>query len=233
VPRVQPLRRRQDSTVCTFCHYRKGRDHSDQPWAWFTFDSKEELLYQALLSDPRFHRLLRAIDDDLAAACHAAGCPLCRGALHWARYPRKPRGMPCCLREEYAKRNSFCCAVEDCRKRTTPASVRFLGAKVYLATVVTLISALQHAAKASSRQLAQSLGVDRRTVARWRDWWRSIFSVTPFWRAAAASFMPPADTDRLPASALVQFLGSEEERLIALLRFLGPLTGGRRMRHAF
>ena len=44
--------------------------------------------------------------------------------------------------EEYAERFSFCCAVDGCRKRATPPSLRFLGRKVYLATVVTLISAM-------------------------------------------------------------------------------------------
>lgn len=189
-------------------------------------------MYQALLADSRFHRLLRAIDDDIAADCRADGCRLCGGVLHWARYPRKPRGCPAIGGDGYDRRNSFCCARDGCRTRATPASVRFLGCKVYLATVVTVVAALQHGAKLAGRRLAEQLGVDRRTVARWRDWWRSIFTLTPFWRAASAAFMPPADPQRLPASALERYLGNDAERLIAFLRFLAPITGGRRQ-HAF
>jgi len=38
--------------------------------------------------------------------------------------------------------------------------------------------------------------------------------------------MPPLDTASLPASLLDRFAGTTAERLIALLRFLIPLTGG-------
>ena len=44
--------------------------------------------------------------------------------------------------------------------------------------------------------------------------------------------MPPVEVARLPASILEQFLGSEEERLILLLRLLAPLTGGTSAAHA-
>ena len=43
------------------------------------------------------------------------------------------------LGEEYDRRLSFCCALDVCRKRTTPPSLRFLGRKVYLGAVVVLI----------------------------------------------------------------------------------------------
>jgi hypothetical protein len=36
--------------------------------------------------------------------------------------------------------------------------------------------------------------------------------------------MPPVDHERLPASLLERFAGDCAERLIALLRFLSPLT---------
>ena len=99
-------------------------------------------MYQALLADARFHEQLLVFDRDLAAAARAARCRICGGALHSAPYDRKPRGGPAGLGQEYAERFSFCCAVDGCRKRATPPSLRFLGRKVYLATVVTLISAM-------------------------------------------------------------------------------------------
>ena len=39
-------------------------------------------------------------------------------------------------------------------------------------------------------------------------------------------FMPPIDGERLPASLLERFTGDDADRLIALLRFIGPVTGG-------
>jgi len=44
------------------------------------------------------------------------------------------------------------------------------------------------------------VGVSRRTIARWREWWRSAFAASPFRRMAAAAFMPPVDRACLPAT---------------------------------
>src|SRR2546426_1825828 len=81
-------------------------------------------LYQTILNDASFYRVLLRFDDDLAEQARREGCG-CGGKLHSARYPRKPRGAPEELQEEYSRRRSFCCAEEGCRKRTTPASFRF------------------------------------------------------------------------------------------------------------
>jgi hypothetical protein len=190
-------------------------------------------LYQALLADARFHRLLSAIDDDIAADCRAGGCGRCGGVLHSARFRRKPRGRPAGLDDGDDQRRSFCCAVAGCRKRATPPSLRFLGRKVYLATVVTLVCAMQHGARAARRCLSDRLGVSRRTVARWREWWLGTFAAGRFWKAASAAFMPPVQPSCLPASLLDRFAGSAEERLVALLRFLAPITGGAFAMQAF
>jgi hypothetical protein len=40
--------------------------------------------------------------------------------------------------------------------------------------------------------------------------------------------MPPVDREHLPASLIERFTGSGAERLIALLRFIAPITGGNR-----
>jgi hypothetical protein len=69
-------------------------------------------------------------------------------------------------------------------------------------------------------------GLDRRTLARWRAWWRSTFTDTPFAAVAKAAVAPPIDIAVLPVSLLDRFAGDLREQLIALLRFLGPLTGG-------
>jgi hypothetical protein len=187
-------------------------------------------LYQALLADAKFHQQLLAFDRDLAAQCRAAGCPTCGGVLHTANYSRKPRGRPVALGQEHDRRFSFCCAVDGCRSRATPASLRFLGRKVYLAVIVTLISAMHDGLTARRLdKLSETIGVDRRTVARWRDWWRAGFPATPFWRAQSAGLMPPIDAARLPAALLERFAGDAAQQLIAFLSFLRPITTGASM----
>ena len=188
-------------------------------------------LYATLLADTRFHELLLTIDRASADTCRAEGCVECGGRLHSAPYPRKPRGRPKSvsrrLGPEHDRRFSFCCAVDGCRGRETPPSLRFLGRRVYVATIVVLIAILQHGATSSrTERLAEVVSVDRRTVERWRRWWRDGFTATPFWRIARAAFMPPVEHGSLPASLLDRFTGDGAEPLIALLRFLGPVTGG-------
>ena len=191
-------------------------------------------MYQAVLADARFHEQLLVFDRDLSATARAAGCHRCGGVLHSAQFARKPRGGPPGLSQEYGQRFSFCCAADGCRKRTTPPSLRFLGRKVYLATVVTLISAMRlGTTPARLARLSAVPGIDRRTLVRWRAWWRSTFTDGPFVPIAAAAFMPPLDITGLPVSLLDRFAGDTEQKLIALLRFLGPLTGGASAMHAF
>ena len=110
-----------------------------------------------------------------------------RGVLHSARFPRKPRGRPCRLGPEHDQRFSFCCAVDGCRSRATPPSLRFLGRKVYLAAIVVLVSIMRHGmTKQRLQHLTEFVGVDRRTVERWRAWWRDSFTASPFWQIARA-----------------------------------------------
>jgi hypothetical protein len=184
-------------------------------------------LYQALLAEARFHDLLLLCDRDLAEAARAQRCPQCGGRLDASPFTRKPRGRLVDCEPAHDRRFSLCCAVDGCRKRVTPASLRFLGRRTYLGAVVVLVSAMQHGlSETRLRRLQEVVGVSRRTVARWREWWLSRITATAFWRMASAAVMPPADPARLPASLLERFGGSVEEQLISLLRFLAPITGG-------
>jgi hypothetical protein len=178
---------------------------------------RTEPLYQAVLADAKFHEQLLVFDRDLSATARAVGCHhLCGGTLHSAPFARKPPGGPAGLGQDYAQRFSFCCSADGCRKRTTPPSLRFLGRKVYLATVVTLISAMLHGTTpARLTRLSIVPGIDRRTLARWRVWWRSTFSVGSFALVAKATFMPQLDIASLPASLLDRFAGDNSEQLIA------------------
>jgi transposase-like protein len=69
----------------------------------------------------------------------------------------------------------------------TPSSLRFLGPKVYLATAVTLVTAMQQGVTAARVQrLSADLGIDRRTLGRWRKWWLETFA-GPFRPVAMAA----------------------------------------------
>jgi hypothetical protein len=131
------------------------------------------------------------------------------------------------LGPEHDRRFSFCCALDGCRSRATPPSLRFLGRKVYLATIVVLVSIMRHGASPKRLQrMNEAVGVDRRTVERWRRWWRDSFTATPFWQIARAAFMPPVEHESLPGSLLDRFGDDSADAIVALLRFLGPITAG-------
>lgn len=177
----------------------------------------------ALLQNPNFFALLLRIDHELAAQARAAGCP-CGGALHRADYPRKPRGCPAEVRPDFESRLSFCCA--ECRKRSTSMSVRFLGRRVYLALAVVLVSARRAGPTPAAARLGTQLGVARRTVERWRHWWREQFPLTALWRSACARFMPPVAAEQLPGELLDRFTGAAHEAMLRLLVWLAPVTTG-------
>jgi hypothetical protein len=192
-----------------------------------TLIEEPPVLYSALLADATFHEQLLAFDKDIANTAREAKCR-CGGALHSGNFPRKPRGGAR-LGPEHNLRFSFSCAVDGCRARETPPSLRFLGRKVYLSVVVVLISMMNHGITDKRMAcLTNELGVDRRTVARWRLWWREAFTKTPLWQIKRADFMPPVDEKQLPGAILRRFTSSTAaERMIALLRFLAPITGGK------
>jgi len=133
---------------------------------------------QAVLNDPRVFALLLRIDEEEAARIRALRWR-CDGPLHVAVQARKPRGglWP---RAADRTRLSFCHG--QCRRRRTPRSVRFLGRRVYYGVVVVLASALAGELRAGREaRLLVALGVPRRTLRRWRQWWLTEFISTPFW----------------------------------------------------
>jgi hypothetical protein len=53
-----------------------------------------------------------------------------------------------------------------------------------------LIAILKHGATdARLARLSDVASVDRRSIARWRRWWRDGFTATPFWRIARGSYL--------------------------------------------
>jgi hypothetical protein len=183
-------------------------------------------LHEKFSNNVRLHKLLVMFDRDLARAARAQGCA-CGGRLHTADYERKPKGVPAGATEFYRERLSLCCADASCRKRTTPPSLRFLGRRVYVAVTVLLVSVMMNGGTgAQLSELSREFGIDRRTLARWREWWRMTFRQSRFWLAAQAGFSPPVNESRLPSSMLERFMGGPLRRLVRLLHFLKPITGG-------
>jgi hypothetical protein len=176
-----------------------------------------------IVQDPAFFRFLTRLDEELAAATRLQSCRACSGPLHVANYPRKPRGCPPTVREEYSRRLSFTCG--RCALRATPPSVRFAGRRVYLAVVLMLVSPVSSAA---GRALCARLRIAAVTLKRWRKWWRETFPATPFWQSVGARFMPPVTVSQLPQSLLERFeTSATTDRLVQALRFIAPLSAPR------
>jgi len=175
---------------------------------------------QKHLADQELFQLQEKVDGDLTEQARSKGCLFCGGKLHRSDYDRKPRGGP-----QWDVRFSLCCAQEGCRRRHTPASVRFMGRRVYAGLVVVLVSAMVHGLKPERvKALREALGIDRRTLERWRQWWLGIFLESSFWREARARFMPPLSQKTMPLSLCESFEVERRDRLLDLLRFLTPIT---------
>ena len=182
-------------------------------------------MYTTLFSEATLFDALLEIDHELAATAQAGGCLICGGRLDHSDYARKPRGGPARLGAAYDKRFSFCCDGDDCRKRLTPMSVRFLGRTVYLGVVVVLACVLRQGPTPwRVARLQEQLGVSADTLRRWYRWWRDAFVRTPFWKSARARLARPLAQDDLPLSLLQQFAGGAVAQVVATLRFLSPLT---------
>lgn len=180
-------------------------------------------MYQSLLGDAKIQEFLLRCDRELAEEVRKGGCPRCSGRLDQANYPRKPRGDD--SGSGPVVRLSFCCCLEGCRKRATPQSLRFLGRKVYLGLAVVIAGVLgQGTPGIGAGPLQKLIGVSRRTLCRWRRWWRTLFAESRFWRAARGRFQTPILAADLPRDLLDRFPGNARDRLIALLRFLSPIT---------
>ncbi len=172
------------------------------------------------LADQKLFQLAEKIDTDLTEAARSKGCLRCGGPLHRSDYERKPRGGP-----QWDIRFSLCCAKEGCRKRNTPPSVRFMGRRVYAGLVVVLVSAMIHGLTPERvKSLREALGIDRRTLERWRQWWLVTFLESSFWREARARFMPPLCPKTMPLSLCQSFEVERRDRLLDLLKFLAPIT---------
>jgi len=180
-----------------------------------------------LLGEAKFYHVLDRLDEDLAGMARCEPCRHCGGVLHRAHYPRKPRGGPRNLPKSYEKRASLCCAVDGCRHRATPPSVRFLARRVYLGGVVVLASAMQDGLSGfRTKRLKELVGVSRQTLERWRIWWQEAFPSSRFWQSLRGRFMPAVDEGQLPASMLERLDAGEQGiwSVLAMLRLMQPIS---------
>ena len=186
-------------------------------------------MWQKLVRDSSFFVALLLFDRDLAEEYRQKRCP-CGGSLHRASYARKPRGGPSGLPEGFCVRESFCCSRVGCRRRLTPPSLRFLGRKVYLGAVVVLVSAMVHGVTdRRAKEMQELCGVSRRSLSRWRKWWREGFVGSDLWSILRGRFVPPVDESLLPSSLLERIERQEGcERVLGTLRLLLPITAGAR-----
>lgn len=175
----------------------------------------------SLLGEARFAQALLELDEQITTRTGARGCPRCGGPLHRADYRRKPRGGPCASAPELSLRHSLCCGREGCRRRRQPPSVRFLGRRVYLGVVVVLGAALQHGLNARRvSRLSSELGVDRRTLTRWRTWWLASYARSEHFERGRGQLPPGLELTQLPLSLLQAFTGSAAQQMTALLQWL-------------
>ncbi|MDE0228886.1 MAG: hypothetical protein OYL41_08890 [Acidobacteriota bacterium] len=145
-------------------------------------------------SNARVWALLEHLDKAEAEATREEGCPHCGDILHSATYPRKPHGLTAELRGG-ARRFSFCCAM--CRRRTTPASVRFFGRRWRAAPLFALLGALVSSPKARLGAISRRWGIAFSTLKRWRQWWLGTLRRTPLWRTRGGSLAVPAEESPL------------------------------------
>lgn len=184
------------------------------------------MFYRTVLRNAQFFTLLLTIDREIADQVRASRCPHCDGPLHAGHFNRKPRGVGVGaedLPDGFDVRFDFCCGW--CRRRTLPASVRFLARRVYVGVAVAIAAVVTRGPeRREMRVLELELGVSRATVARWRRWWQSLAG-SGFWQRIAGAMPPGLDVAALPGSLLEVFAGDPSTRVLQLLRLLSPLTG--------
>ena len=180
---------------------------------------------QAIDIENLYNELLQ-IDRELALETRAKGCPHCGCVLHRANYPRVPKGLSALFDISQVVRFSFCCSNDECRRRVTPASVRFLGSKQYLGILVVLFCATRSLnRKPISESLRTRVSPCKSTVCRWLAWWKDDVPGTRFWTQAKGRIMPTPDTgifcdDLVTLFSITQLTGG----LSRLLRFISPLS---------
>jgi hypothetical protein len=177
-----------------------------------------------ILFDASFFLFLLLIDRDIAARAHLQRCPYCGGMLDVADYCRKPRGAMCELPDGFDVRYSLCCRTDGCRRRRTPASIRFLDRRVYLGVVTVIVATMRHGnAHHRLKRLQAELGVDFHTIQSWRHFWTDLFPVGDRGKILRAWFPEGGSSDELLSSSWKRLSASAttaRETAVAIARML-------------
>ena len=179
-----------------------------------------------VLGDAAFFRLLLEIDREALERCREANCPHCDGRLDRGDYPRKPRGEPEGVPEEFSDRFSLCCSVDGCRRRLTPFSVRFLARRIYVGVAVLLVAAaMQGPSPARVKRLSKSFGMAPRTARRWLEWWQTSFAESDLFKSLRGLLRRRVSAAELPRT-LLDAARQERPRETSLkvLQLLEPIT---------
>ena len=179
-----------------------------------------------LLQTTNLFHLLFLIDVELANIKRSMRCPCCDGPLHQSNYSRKPRGGPVGLPEEYCLRRSFCCGRDGCRRRSTPESCLFAGRRVYWRCVVLVATVLvqRRAEGQGIGQLSRLLGIPRKTILRWLDYFTQTFMDTPEWLRIRGFLPATVSNDCLPSIFIEYCIMHSNDALSGLImccRLLG------------
>jgi len=178
-----------------------------------------------LLQKDNLFSLLHRIDMDLARKHRHGRCPYCGSPLHQANYPRKPRGGPDSLPDEYMIRFSLCCGREECRRRSLPPSTLFMGRRVYWGCVILVVMTLRQNRPdgASAHRLKQLLGVSRETLIQWAAYFRDVFPTSAKWQRIRGRVASTVRDSELPGTLARYFIAnsqSSEKGLIACLHLM-------------
>lgn len=175
------------------------------------------------IAETHFFHLLDAEDARTAAVVKAANCPACGGRLDQANYPRKPRGGEVgCAGEIFRRRRSFCCSREGCRHRQTPASLVFLGRRVYLAVTIVLASW-----RSAVTVAAAPASPPRWTLRRWLAWFVTELPSTSWFTTVRARMSPSMEPgEQMPGALLDRLMMHHTiaEAITAVLRLLSTVT---------
>jgi hypothetical protein len=94
----------------------------------------------------------------------------------------------------------------------TPASVRFLGRRVYWGVVVVMGGGFVGGVTANRvHRLVELIGypIDRRTLRRWVSWWREGLLKSRIWKVMKGLFSRRVEPGRLPLSLLEMMAGPD------------------------
>ena len=91
---------------------------------------------------------------------------------------------------------------------------------------MVLITAMSHGLTARrERELERLCGANRRTLLRWRQWWREVFPRTDVWKLLRGLLVPPVNPEHICQHLVLRFqAGYSVKGLANLLRFLSPAS---------